>query len=180
MPYNAFDLATLKASLEKARLAGYLYQHQSSILVLQEPLTEDGSPLNIYLQHELTADQIGIQFGLRQQDGHWEYLLGITYSNQNAAYEIGAGNLKGDQKAFNLLYAFYNYPKALYLVALPLSANTQTLEQALQQQLFNQPELQFLESAVKTNPMGEQVKWMKSYLLQQALDMKVRIQTALL
>ena len=104
----------------------------------------------------------------------------MTYSNQQAGYEIGAGNLRGDQKAFNLLYTFYNYPKAFFLVTLPLSANTQVLEQALDEQLFNQPELKFLETAVKTNPMGEQVQWMKSYILQQALEMKVRIQTAIL
>ena len=180
MPYNAFDLDTVKSRLEQTQLAGYIYQHQQHMLVLQEPYTEEGSPLNIYIQHDLTADQIGLQFGLRQQNGQWEYLLGITYSNQNAGYEIGAGNLKGDQKAFNLLYAFYNYPKAFFLVALPLSANTQLLEQALEQQLFNQPELKFLETAVKTNPMGEQVQWMKNYILQQALEMKVRIQTAIL
>ena len=98
MAYSAFDLSTLKTRLEQAELAGYIYQHQQHILVLQEPFSEDGKPLNIYLQHELTADQIGLQFGLRLQEGHWEFLLGVTYSNQNAAYEIGAGNLKGDQK----------------------------------------------------------------------------------
>jgi hypothetical protein len=76
--------------------------------------------------------------------------------------------------------AFYNYPKAFYLVALPLAANSQTLEQALEDQLFSSPELDFLNTAVKTNPMGEQVQWMKTYILQQALDMKVRIQTSLL
>lgn len=180
MPYNEFDLETLKSRLEQAKLAGFIYQHQQHILVLQEPYTEDGSPLNIYIQHELTADQIGLQFGMRKLNGQWEYLLGITYSNQQAGYETGAGNLRGDQKAFNLLYAFYNYPKAFFLVTLPLSANTQALEQALDEQLFNQPELKFLETAVKTNPMGEQVQWMKSYILQQALEMKVRIQTAIL
>ena len=54
------------------------------------------------------------------------------------------------------------------------------LEQTLQQQLFSQPDLNFLNTAVKVNPMGEQVKWMQQYILQQTLDMKVRIQTALL
>lgn len=180
MAYSAFDLSTLKTRLEQAELAGYIYQHQQHILVLQEPFSEDGKPLNIYLQHELTADQIGLQFGLRLQEGHWEFLLGVTYSNQNAAYEIGAGNLKGDQKAFNLLYAFYNYPKAFYLVALPLTSNSQMLEQTLEQQLFSQPDLHFLYTAIKVNPMGEQITWIKNYILQQTLDMKVRIQTALL
>lgn len=180
MAYSAFDLSTLKTRLEQAELAGYIYQHQQHILVLQEPFSEDGKPLNIYLQHELTADQIGLQFGLRLQEGHWEFLLGVTYSNQNAAYEIGAGNLKGDQKAFNLLYAFYNYPKAFYLVVLPLTSNSQMLEQTLEQQLFSQPDLHFLDTAIKVNPMGEQITWIKNYILQQTLDMKVRIQTALL
>ena len=180
MAYSAFDLSTLKTRLEQAELAGYIYQHQQHILVLQEPFSEDGKPLNIYLQHELTADQIGLQFGLRLQEGHWEFLLGVTYSNQNAAYEIGAGNLKGDQKAFNLLYAFYNYPKAFYLVALPLTSNSQMLEQTLEQQLFSQPDLHFLDTAIKVNRMGEQITWIKNYILQQTLDMKVRIQTALL
>lgn len=180
MAYSAFDLSTLKTRLEQAELAGYIYQHQQHILVLQEPFSEDGKPLNIYLQHELTADQIGLQFGLRLKEGHWEFLLGVTYSNQNAAYEIGAGNLKGDQKAFNLLYAFYNYPKAFYLVALPLTSNSQMLEQTLEQQLFSQPDLHFLDTAIKVNPMGEQITWIKNYILQQTLDMKVRIQTVLL
>ena len=180
MAYSAFDLSTLKTRLEQAELAGYIYQHQQHILVLQEPFSGDGKPLNIYLQHELTADQIGLQFGLRLKEGHWEFLLGVTYSNQNAAYEIGAGNLKGDQKAFNLLYAFYNYPKAFYLVALPLTSNSQMLEQTLEQQLFSQPDLHFLDTAIKVNPMGEQITWIKNYILQQTLDMKVRIQTALL
>jgi hypothetical protein len=180
MPYSAFDLITVKNRLEQAQLAGFIYQHQQHILVLQEPFSDDGKPLNIYLQHELTADQIGLQFGLRLQEGHWEFLVGITHSDQNAAYEIGAGNLKGDQKAFNLLYAFYNYPKAFYLIALPLTTSSQVLEQTLEQQLFNQPDLNFLNTAVKVNPMGEQIKWMQHYILQQTLDMKVRIQTALL
>ena len=175
MAYSAFDLSTLKTRLEQAELAGYIYQHQQHILVLQEPFSEDGKPLNIYLQHELTADQIGLQFGLRLQEGHWEFLLGVTYSNQNAAYEIGAGNLKGDQKAFNLLYAFYNYPKAFYLVALPLTSNSQMLEQTLEQQLFSQPDLHFLDTAIKVNPMGEQITWIKNYILQQTLDMNLNL-----
>lgn len=180
MPFNQYDLETLKNRLEQAPLAGYIYQHEQHMLILQEPFADDGSPLNVYVQHELTADQIGLQFGIRLKDGQAEYVLGITHSNQNPSYEIGAGNLRSDQKAFNLLYAFYNYPKAFYLVALPLAANSQALEKALEEQLFNKPELAFLETAVKTNPMGEQIQWMKAYILQQALDMKVRIQTSLL
>ncbi len=179
MPYTHSTLEGLKTRLEQAKLAGYIYQHQQHMLVLQEPFADDGTALNIYLQHELTADQIGLQFGIRLQANQAEYVLGITHSNQQPNYEIGAGNLKGDQKAFNLLYAFYNYPKAFYLVALPLAANTQALEQALEQQLFTHPELEFLNTAIKTTPLGEQVQWMRAYILQQALDMKVRIQTAL-
>lgn len=180
MPYNALDLETIKSRLEQAQLAGFIYQHQQHMLVLQQPLNEDGSPLNFYLQHDMTADQIGLQFGLRLADNHLEFVLGITHSNQNPKYEIGAGHLKGDQKAFNLLYAFYNYPKAFYTVAFDLSINSQNLEEALETQLFHRPELNFLEDALKTNPMGVQVKWMKAYIMQQVLDMKVRIQTSLL
>lgn len=180
MPYNALDLQTIKSRLELAQLAGFIYQHQQHMLVLQQPFNEDGSPLNFYLQHEITADQIGLQFGLRLTAHHLEFVVGITHSNQNSRYEIGAGNLKGDQKAFNLLYAFYNYPKAFYTVTFDLSINSQGLETALEQQLFNQADLGFLDNAVKTNPMGVQVKWMKAYIMQQVLDMKVRIQTSLL
>ena len=89
------------------------------------------------------------------------------------------GNLKADQRAFNLLYAFYNFPKAFYLVSLPLAANSIQLEEAIESQLFNQLQLDFLNTAIKTNPMGQQVNWMKSFIVQQALDMKVRIQTCL-
>lgn len=108
------------------------------------------------------------------------FLLGITHSNQDRSYEIGAGNLKADQKAFNLIYAFYNYPKGFSLVEMPLNATTAELYQAIETQLFTQQKLDFLNTAMKTNPMGEQVAWMKAHILQQALDMKVRIQTALL
>ena len=180
MPYSHFDILSLKARLEQAQLAGYLYQHQQHMLTLQEVTHEDGSPLNIFAQHELTADQIGLQFGLRLLDDQWQFMLGVTHSNQDRGYEIGAGNLKGDQRAFNLLYAFYNYPKGFYTVSMPLACNTQQLEDAIEQQLFEQPALSFLSSALKTNPMGQQVQWMKSYIVQEALNMKVRIQTALL
>ncbi|MPN53923.1 hypothetical protein SDC9_201592 [bioreactor metagenome] len=132
------------------------------------------------MQHELTADQIGLQFGLRLSDNHFDFLIGVTHSNQDRSYEIGAGNLKADQKAFNLLYAFYNYPKAFYLVSLPMTASSAQLEQAIETQLFNQANLDFLKTAIKTNPMGQQVNWMKAFILQQALNMKVRIQTCLL
>ncbi|TCB62329.1 hypothetical protein [Acinetobacter terrae] len=177
MPTRTID--TVKSSLEHAQLAGYIYQHNNHLLVLQEPLNDDGSMLNNFVQHELTADQIGLQFGLRLSDNHVDFLMGVTHSNQDRSYEIGAGNLKADQKAFNLLYAFYNYPKTFYLVSLPLAANSAQLEDAIESQLFNHPKLDFLNTAIKTNPMGQQVNWMKSFIVQQALDMKVRIQTCL-
>ncbi|MEN3978739.1 hypothetical protein [Acinetobacter sp. CWB-B33] len=180
MPYSHFDIDTLKARLEQARLAGFIYLHNRNMLTLQDALNEHGAALNNFAQHELTADQIGLQFGLRLSDGQWQFMIGLTHSNQDRNYEIGAGNLKGDQRAFNLLYAFYNYPKGFYSVSMPLASNAQQLEDAIEQQLLSLPALSFLNSAVKTNPMGQQVQWMKSYLIQEALNMKVRIQTALL
>ncbi len=94
-----------------------MYQHSPELLVLQEPLNDDASCLNIFVQHELSADQIGLQFGLAlPMINNSHFLIGMTHSNQDRSYEIGAGNLKADQKAFNLLYAFYNYPKGFYLV----------------------------------------------------------------
>lgn len=169
----------IQQRLEDAQLAGYLYQHSPELLVLQEPLQEDGSTLNIFVQHEQTADQIGLQFGVNILAQGLEFLIGVTHSNQDRYYEIGTGNLKGDQKAFNLLYAFYNYPKAFYLVRLPLMANTAQLKDALEQQLFNQSSLAFLNDAVKTNPMGQQMHWMKDFIVQQSLDIKVRLQMCL-
>lgn len=85
-------------------------------------------------------------------------------------------NLKGDQRAFNLLYAFYNYPKGFfYTVSMPLAVNAQQLEDAIEQQLLSLPALSFQQRR-KTNPMGQQVQWMKSYLIQEALNMKVASQ----
>lgn len=166
--------------IQQTHLAGDLYQHNDHLYILQEPLQENGTPLNIFVQHEQTADQIGLQFGLKICDQNIEFLIGVTHSNQDRRYEIGVGNLKGDQKAFNLLYAFYNYPKAFYLLHLPLAANTQQLKQALEQQLFNQPECAFLTEATKINPQGQQVYWMKDFILQQSLDIKVRLHMCLL
>ncbi|OAL81336.1 hypothetical protein AY606_00895 [Acinetobacter sp. SFB] len=179
MPTLDLTIDMVKSNLEHAQLAGYIYQHNPHLLVLQEALNDDGSILNNYVQHEHTADQIGLQFGLRLLDNKFDFLIGATHSNQDRIYEIGAGNLKADQKAFNLLYAFYNYPKAFYLVSLPLAANSAQLEEAIESQLFNQPKLDFLNTAIKTNPMGQQFNWMKSFIVQQALDMKVRMQTCL-
>ncbi|WP_180050454.1 hypothetical protein [Acinetobacter sp. YH12211] len=170
----------IKSKLEQAKLAGFFYQHSPELLVFQEPLNDDGSMLNVFVQHELSADQIGLQFGLRCRDQQLSFLIGVTHSNQDRSYEIGAGNLKAEQKAFNLMYAFYNYPKGFYLVDVPLNATTAELHQAIETQLFSQEKLDFLNTAIKTNPIGTQVTWMKAHILQQALDMKVRIQTALL
>ena len=63
---------------------------------------------------------------------------------------------------------------------MPLASTSSQLEQAIEQQLFQCPELAFLDTAVKTNPMGEQVQWMKSFIVQQSLNMKVHIQTSLI
>lgn len=180
MPYSHYDLETLKAYIEKAALAGYIYQHNQNLLALQEVLNEDGSRYNNFIQHEQTADQLGLQFGLRLSNNNIEFLIGITHSNQDRSHEIGVGHLKGDQKAFNLNYAFYNYPKAFYLIAMPLAANSQQLEDAIQSQLFALPQMSFLESAIKINPRGEHIQWMKQFIVQEALNMKVRIQTSLL
>ena len=174
------QIEQIKSKLEQAQLAGCLYQHSPELLVLQEPLNDDASMLNVFVQHELSADQIGLQFGLRCRDQQLSFLIGVTHSNQDRSYEIGAGNLKAEQKAFNLMYAFYNYPKGFYLVDVPLNATTAELHQAIETQLFSQEKLDFLNTAIKTNPMGTQVTWMKAHILQQALEMKVRIQTALL
>lgn len=175
-----YSVDTLKQRIEAAHLAGFIYQHQQHILVLQEPLTDQGETLSFFAQHETTSDQIGLQFAVKLDGNQLKFLIGATHSNQDRGYEIGAGNLKGEQKAFNLLYAFYNYPKAFYLVELPLFSNSAQLEQAIQEQLFSRPELNFIQTATKTNPRGQQVQWIKDYIVQQSLDMKVRIQTALL
>ena len=58
-------------------------------------------------------------------------------------------------------------------------ANSAQLEDAIESQLFHQEQLDFLNSAMKTNPMGQQYNWMKSFIVQQALDMKVRMQICL-
>ena len=58
-------------------------------------------------------------------------------------------------------------------------ANSAQLEEAIESQLFHQEQLGFLNSAMKTNPTGQQYNWMKSFIVQQALDMKLRMQTCL-
>ena len=63
---------------------------------------------------------------------------------------------------------------------MPLAANSQQLEQAIEEQLFALPQMAFLETALKVNPRGEQVQWMKNFVVQESLNMKVRIQTSLL
>lgn len=180
MPYSHYDLEALKNSLEQAILAGYIYQHQQHMLVLQEALNEDGSALSNFIQYEHSTDQLGLQFGLRLLENQWQFVVGITHSNQDKSYEIGVGNLKGDERAFNLLYAFYNFPKGFYTISMPLACNSQQLNNAIEQQLFQLDTMSFLNTAIKTNPMGQQVAWMKEFIVQQALEMKVRIQTALI
>ncbi|ALH95502.1 hypothetical protein [Acinetobacter equi] len=180
MPYSHFDIETLKKLLEQSGLAGFIYQHQQHMLVLQEAFNDAGSALNNFIQHDYSSDQLGLQFGLRLSDNQWQFMIGVTHSNQDRSYEIGAGNLKGDQRAFNLLYAFYNFPKAFHTIEMPLAATTDQLQLAIEKQLFNLPSMEFLNTAIKINPMGEQIFWMKSFIIQQSLEMKVRIQTSLL
>lgn len=172
-------LEMIQQCFAQAQLAGHIYQH-NQILVLQEPFTETGSALNIFLQHELTADQIGLQFAVELIDGKIKFLIGVTHSNQDHRTEISIGHLKGNQKAFNLCYAFYNYPKHFYVVETDLYANSDQFNHCLEEQLFSRSELAFLETATKINPMGQTYPWMKHYIAQLCLDMKVRIQTSLL
>lgn len=170
-------LDALKQRLENAQpaLAGYIYQ-QDNILVLQEPQTEQGQDLEIFIQHDVSAEQIGLQFAVQQHATHIDFLIGLTFSNQDKSYEIGAGSLKGEQRAFNLLYAFYNYPKAFYIIRTPLNSDANQLQDAIEQQLFKRPEMAFLESAVKTNALGEKSYWMKSFIVQEAMQMQARLQ----
>lgn len=172
-----YNFQQSKSRLENSKLAGNIYQ-QENILVLQAPYQDDGSALNVFAQQELSSEQIGLQFGLQFFEDRIDYLIGVTLSNQDKSYEISAGNLRGDQKAFNLMYAFYNFPKKFFLVRIPFTACTSDLEKCLEQQLYNQTELNFINTAVKTNPHGEQYTWIKAFILQQALEMKVRIQIA--
>lgn len=167
-----------KTQLEAAHVAGFIYQ-QDNLLVLQEPLTLEQKDQNVFIQHDETADQLGIQFGIKVLDERIELLIGITHSNQDKSYEIGAGNLRGEQRAFNLLYAFYNYPKGFYLVRLPLMSDAESLQDALDSQLFQLEQMAFLNSAVQTNALGEQSYWMKSFVVQQSLDMQQRLRAAL-
>lgn len=173
------SLESLKQHLERAQIAGHIYQHHQ-ILVLQEPFTENGSALNIFVQHELTADQIGLQFAVEHTDQKLKFLIGVTHSNQDHRSEISIGHLKGNQKAFNLCYAFYNYPKHFFVVETDLYANAEQFKDYLEKQLFIQPELSFLDTATKVNPMGQNYPWMKDYIAQLSLEMKVRIQTSLM
>lgn len=173
------SLEQLKLRLEQAHFAGHIYQHDQ-ILVLQEPYSEDGSAFNIFVQHEHSSDQLGLQFALKLDQTKLKFLIGVTHSNQDSRYEIAINNLKGDQKAFNLCYAFYNYPKKFYLIETDLHVNADQFKQCIEEQLFNKEELSFLETATKINPMGQSYHWMKQYILQASLEMKVRIQTTLI
>ena len=174
-----FDLKTLQLHIEQAQLAGHLYEHQQ-ILVLQEPLNPDGSTFNMFIQHDQTADQLGLQFAIELYDQQLNFLMGITHSNQDRSYEISPGNLKGDQKAFNLCYAFYNYPKAFYLFRCTLAASDVEFEQALKAQLFDLPALAFLNTALKMDEQGHPQYWMKHQIIDLAQQMKQRLQTAIL
>lgn len=173
-----YSLSQIQKQLEEAKLAGNIY-NQDNLLVLQAPWQDDGSALNVFAQHEHTTEQIGLQFGLKISDSKIDYLIGFTLSNQDRSYEISAGNLKGDQSAFNLIYAFYNFPKRFYLVEMPLNARSDEIEYALERQLFSKAELAFIEQSLKINPHGEHIQWIKKFVLQQVFDMKVRLQLAL-
>ena len=173
-----YDIHKIQAKLEHAQLAGNIYQ-QDNILVLQAPYQDDGSALNVFAQHEHTTEQIGLQFGIQVFADHIDYLIGLTFSNQDKHYEISAGNLKGDQSAFNLIYAFYNFPKSFFLARTSLSVTSSELENVLEQQLFSQADLSFIQTTIKTNPLGEQIQWIKAFIIQQSLEMKVRLQMAI-
>lgn len=172
------NIQHIREKLENAKLAGNIYQ-QNNILVLQAPYQDDGSALNVFAQHQHAGEQVGLQFALQIVEQHIEYMVGVTLSNQDKSYEISAGNLKGEKSAFNLMYAFYNYPKKFYLLKIPFTAQISEFKYIFEQQLFNQPELNFLDTALKVNPQGQNFAWMKEFILQQALEMKVRIQLAL-
>ena len=174
-----FTLSQIKYQLEQHTVAGHIYEHQQ-ILVLQEPLNPDGSTFNMFIQHDQTADQLGLQFAIELQDQQLNFLMGVTHSNQDRSYEISPGNLKGDQKAFNLCYAFYNYPKAFYLCRCTLEASDAEFEQALKAQLFDRPALAFLNTALKTDQQGHPQYWMKRQINDLAQQVKQRLQTAIL
>ena len=62
------QIEQIKSKLEQAQLAGFLYQHSPELLVLQAPLNDDTSMLNIFVQHQLITDQIRLPFGLGCRD----------------------------------------------------------------------------------------------------------------
>lgn len=172
------DIQDIYSKLENAKLAGNIYQH-NNILVLQSPYQDDGTALNVFAQHEHSAEQIGLQFAAQIFEDRIDYLIGVTLSNQDKSYEISAGNLKNEQKAFNLMYTFYNFPKKFYLVRLAIHSTSTNLALAFHQQLFIQPELNFIETTLKTNPHGAQTSWIKTFIIQQSTEMKVRLQIIL-
>ena len=166
----------IQQHLEQAQLAGHIYQ-QDQILVLQEPFSESGEALNIFVQHEQSADQLGMQFAIQVLDDQIEFLIGITHSNQDRSSEIGTWSLKGEQKAFNLCYAFYNYPKHFYILRYPIDYREDEATHQLEQQLSAHATLDFINTALKSNEHGEQSPWMKDYILKLCLGMQKRLQT---
>ena len=177
--YMMIDRDLIQQQLETTQLAGHIYTHQR-ILVLQEPLNSDGSTFNMFIQHDQTADQLGFQFAVEVLDQQLNLLIGVTHSNQDRSYEISAGNLKGDQKAFNLCYAFYNYPKQFFLVRSPLDATNVDFESELKTQLFEQAAMAFLNTAIKTTEDGIQQFWMKHQIFDLCVDMKQRLSQVLI
>lgn len=173
-----FDLHNIKSKLQQQQLARHIHQYQNT-LVLQEPSLEDGIPLNVFAQHEFSDDQVGLQFGLQMTENQLNMLVGLTYSNQNPLNEIGIHQLKGELRAFNLLYSFYNYPKALFLIEFPLCSSSSLISARLETVLLHTQQLSFIETALKINLVGEPVQWIKQFIFQQILSMKIRIQQAL-
>lgn len=172
------DIEHIKSQLISHHLAGYIYQH-NSLLVLQEPFMEDGSAFNVFAQHELSGNQIGLQFAIRVNTDSLSLLVGMTHSNPNREYEIAIQNLKGEQRAFNLVYSFYNYPKGFYLLEFPLHTPSSKLEEHLHDELNRIEPLAFIQTAIKITPMGKPVKWIEQFIYEQLLSMKVRILQAI-
>lgn len=171
---STLEFKTIQQRLEQSNIAGHIYQHEQ-ILVLQEPFTENGEALNIFVQHEQTADQLGMQFALKITEQDIEFLIGVTHSNQDRSHEIGTWSLKGEQKAFNLCYAFYNYPKHFYILRYPLNFSEDDALISLGQQLAAHDALDFIHTASKTNEQGEQTAWIKAYVLNLCLTMQKRL-----
>ena len=175
---TVLDIEQIKSQLITHRLAGHIHQ-QNSVLVLQEPIMEDGTAYHVFAQHELSGNQVGLQFGIRVNSHSLSMLVGITHSNPNSGYEIAIQNLKGEHRAFNLLYSFYNYPKGFYLMEFSLHSHSSEIERQLHNGLNRIEPLRFIQTAIKITPTGKSIKWIEQFIFEQILSMKVRIQLAI-